>query len=271
MHALRRWLTTQYDWTGLSEKLYTSNLARVASIALVMLATILAVVFFHGPVVTDQVALATFAPVNIVQYSGILLAVVVISLILSNVYRMYSFVNNDENEPERSLLQSLLRLVKDVPIEIDRRMSECFSETRGHGHMMMTFGSAAAVVAFVAFTPWFLTNRVFPIIHPTNLFGYVLFVVLLYGSSVAIIGRIRKEETFWKTSLPTDWSFLILLFLTALSGIAVQIFKFSGMAMETYASFTLHLAFVTPLLVLEIPFGKWTHTFYRWIGIHLGS
>jgi quinone-modifying oxidoreductase subunit QmoC len=271
MHALRRWLTAQYDWTGLSKKLFTSSLARLASIAVVMLLTVLTVVVFHGPLVTDQVALATFAPTSIVQYFGILLAVVVVSLILSNIYRMYRFVSNEENRPKRSLLRSLLVFAKHVPIEIDRRMSECFSETRGHGHMMMTFGSAAAVVAFVVFTPWFLTNEVLPVTHPTKLFGYALSVVLLYGSSVAIIGRIRKKETFWQTSLLTDWSFLILLFFTALSGVAVYIFEHSGMPIQTYAAFTIHLAFVVPLAVLEVPFAKWTHAFYRFLAIYFDS
>lgn len=57
--ALRRWLTAQYDWTGLSRRFYTSTVWEIGSIVLVGAFIVLLFALFHGPIVTDRVELNT--------------------------------------------------------------------------------------------------------------------------------------------------------------------------------------------------------------------
>ena len=63
MMAARRWLTAQYDWTGLSGKVYKG---RGWIITMLLIGAILVIGFatlLHGPLVTSQVELNTFAPI----------------------------------------------------------------------------------------------------------------------------------------------------------------------------------------------------------------
>jgi quinone-modifying oxidoreductase subunit QmoC len=54
-----------------------------------------------------------------------------------------------------------------------------------------------------------------------------------------------------------------MLFLTTLTGILVHIFRISGMVPQTYYTFVIHLAILVPMLVVEVPFSKWSHLAYR--------
>ena len=65
--TIRRWLTAQYDWTGLAGKFYTSKYWEIGSLLLVSVLVMLLAVLLHGPVVTDRVELNTFAPVHLVE------------------------------------------------------------------------------------------------------------------------------------------------------------------------------------------------------------
>ena len=59
-----------------------------------------------------------------------------------------------------------------------------------------------------------------------------------------------------------------MLFATALSGILVHIFRYMGLPLATYYTYVIHLAILTPMLVLEVPFGKWSHLAYRPFAIY---
>jgi hypothetical protein len=84
-----------------------------------------------------------------------------------------------------------------------------------------------------------------------------------------MIGRLRKREELHKHSHSTDWMFLILLFLTALTGILVHLFRMGGLPHPTYVTYVIHLAVAVPMLVVEVPFGKWAHLLYRPLAIYL--
>jgi len=106
--------------------------------------------------------------------------------------------------------------------------------------------------------------------HPVRIIGYFATVGLLYGIAYMAIGGLkkRKEEPVWKYSHSTDWMFFILLFLTTLTGLFVDVFKYLHLPMPTYITYTIHLAVVMPLLVLEVPFAKWSHLAYRPFAIY---
>ena len=55
MMATRRWLTTQYDWTGLARRLYLSEAWEIGALSVVALGIVMLFILFHGPIVTDRV------------------------------------------------------------------------------------------------------------------------------------------------------------------------------------------------------------------------
>ena len=69
-------------------------------------------------------------------------------------------------------------------------------------------------------------------------------------------------------SHPSDWMFPILLLLTTLTGIFLHTFRYLDLPLATYVTYVIHLAIAVPMLVLEVPFGKWSHLAYRPFAIY---
>jgi hypothetical protein len=69
----------------------------------------------------------------------------------------------------------------------------------------------------------------------------------------------------------SDWLFPILLLLTAVTGIAVHIFRYNEMPLPTYYTYAIHMAVAVPMLVVEVPFGKWSHLVYRPLAVYFQS
>jgi heterodisulfide reductase subunit C/quinone-modifying oxidoreductase subunit QmoC len=90
--TMRRWLTAQYDWTGLARKFYTSLKWEVGSIMLVGAFIVLLFVLFHGPIVTERVELNTFAPAPVIHLGDWIMAALLLFFLLTNAFRMYLFV-----------------------------------------------------------------------------------------------------------------------------------------------------------------------------------
>jgi nitrate reductase gamma subunit len=102
-----------------------------------------------------------------------------------------------------------------------------------------------------------------------SILGYGIAFILLYVSGDAMIGRLRRTEEMHKYSHVSDWMFLILLFLTALTGILMHLFRIMDWPLSTYDMYVIHLAVAVPLLVLEVPFMKWAHLIYRPLALYL--
>ena len=66
----------------------------------------------------------------------------------------------------------------------------------------------------------------------------------------------------------SDWLFIIMLFLTTVSGILVHIFRLTGLPVATYYTYVIHLAILVPMIVIEVPFSKWSHLAYRPFAIY---
>jgi nitrate reductase gamma subunit len=104
---------------------------------------------------------------------------------------------------------------------------------------------------------------------PISILGYFIAATLLYVSGDAMISRLRKKEAIHKYSHDSDWMFLILLFLTALTGILMHFLRILDLPLPTYYMYVIHMAIVVPMLVLEVPFMKWAHLMYRPFALYL--
>jgi len=115
----------------------------------------------------------------------------------------------------------------------------------------------------------FQRDEIYPILHPWRLLGYYATFAILYGTTYALIGRIRKSKAPYKSSHGTDWMFLILLQLTTLTGIFIHFGRLLDWPMTTYVLYVVHLMFAIPMLVLEVPFSKWAHLAFRPVVLYL--
>ena len=269
MMALRRYLTTEYDWTGISKRIYHSKTFEVMASLVLALLTLGLIYLLHGPVVTDKVDLETFSPVRTVEIGGHVILVVLSALVISNLYRMYKFTVGDSAK-RVPLSRKLSEFFKTVPVHFltQLRFRKCGNRIPWIKHLILVSGYASAFILFAILLRWTLTNEIYPITNPLRILGYYSSAALIYVSLDGIIGRIRKRERMHLHSHSTDWMFLILLLLVGLTGLLVHLFKYLGMAMPTYLSYSIHLALVPPLLVLEVPFAKWAHIAYRPFAIY---
>lgn len=268
--ALRRWLTAEYDWTGLARKFYTSAVWEIGSVILLGAVIILAFVFFHGPIVTDQVELNTFAPVHIVHTGDWIMVVVLSFFLLTNAWRMYTFTMRRGGQAKIPL-SIYISEAWHLPYQAatQKQWATCDDRPSWITHLLMVSGYGLMFGIIVLFLPWFQTDNIYPIYHPQRWLGYYATIVLLYGSGRAIWGRVQKDRQMHRFSHTSDWMFPILLFTVTLTGILVHIFRYTGLPLATYYTYVIHLALLVPMLVLEVPFGKWSHLAYRPLALYL--
>ncbi len=275
--AMRRWLTAQYDWTGLARRFYTSQVWEIG--AVLLLATFVMVMFalFHGPIVTDHVALNTFAPAPIIEILDWIMLAGLSFFLLSNVFRMYLFTIHRGAKvsiPFSLYFTEAWQLLYQFVTQI--RFSKCdedqgdrfLTKLRWRNHWILVSGYVTMFVLIVVFLRWFQTDNLYPVWHPQRWLGYYATVALLFGATDAIWGRIKHDHQMHRFSHPSDWIFPILLLLTALTGIFVHTSRYLGLPLATYYIYVAHLAILTPMLVLEVPFGKWSHLAYRPFAIY---
>lgn len=273
MMAARRYLTALYDWTGLGRRFYTSAAREIGAMALVGLSVAALIVVFHGPAVTSRVEINTFAPVKWVEIGDWIMGGLLASLLLSNGWRMHRMVMGSGagvRVPLSSYLGELPAFFGHLTTQ--KKWRDCEGpKTRWLKHLLLVSGYLTMMALVVVGLRSFQTDEIHPVWHRTRLLGYYATAVLLYGSADFLVGRVRKAEPIHKRSEPSDWIFLSLMFLVALTGILVHVFRLAGLPLTTYVTYAIHLVLVAPFLIVEVPFGKWSHMLYRPLAVYLDA
>lgn len=284
MMAMRRWLTAQYDWTGLAHKFYTSTMWEIGSMIVVGLMVVLLALVFTGPMVTEQVELNTFAPVQIVHTADWIMAGALVFFIGTNVFRMYNLTMRNKTNldiPLSIYLREAWQFVYHLVTQ--RRLGTC-AEGEEEGskdkqrkmtfwimHLFLVSGYVLMLVLIIFFLPWFQTDAIYPWYHPQRWLGYYATFALLTGVGYVLWGRVKKNVQLHRFSHPSDWIFPILLLIVTLTGILQHSFRYLGLPLMTYYCYVVHLAFAAPMLILEVPFGKWAHLYYRPLAIYFAA
>ncbi len=295
MMTLRRYLTAQYDWTGLSAKLYQSRAWELGALFVVGAFMAFLIWMLHGPLVTERVELNTFAPAHMVHIFDIILFCVLAFFLLTNAFRMYWFTMHQGSSAR---VPDVIRgVIKDgfgynihqdekirIPFHVfiteawtlmwnfitQKLFLKCANNVgRWLKHFLLVSGYMLMLILVVGLLLWFQTDEIYPIYHPQRWLGYYATAVLLFGTVEILIGRIRKREQIHKFSDFSDWMFPVLLFLTVITGILVHIFRYMGLPLATYYMYAVHLIIAVAMLAVEVPFGKWAHMLYRPLAIYL--
>jgi nitrate reductase gamma subunit len=150
----------------------------------------------------------------------------------------------------------------------DEEQKGFFQKKRWRNHFFLVSGYVLMFALVVGFLPWFQTDNIYPLYHPQRWLGYYATIMLLYNGVDIIWGRIHKAHQMHRFSHLSDWIFPILLLLTTTTGILVHTFRYLDMPLPTYYLYVAHLAVLVPMLLLEVPFGKWSHLAYRPFAIY---
>jgi len=274
MMVMRRYLTSLYDWTGFARKFYTSEAFEIVAVSIVAALIGLAFLLFHGQVITDRVALNTFAPAHIIEIGDLVMAAILTFFLLTNVWRCFKFVMGQDRRiiPLRHYIRQMLELP--IHVVTQKSFNKCTEKTPWIIHLLMMTGYSSVFLMVVVGVRWFQRDSVImPEYRALSLLmtivGYYATAAILYGTTFALIGRIKKTRRHYKNSHSTDWMFLILLQLTTLTGIMVHAFIFLSWPMPTYVIYVVHMMVAIPMLTLEVPFAKWAHLAYRPVVLYI--
>lgn len=279
MMILRRYLTSFYDWTGLSKKFYVSHWWEYIAILIVgLFVTMLLTVVNPNGIVTELnsgggVQINRMFPVEWVHLGDTIMGLLIGGLLTSNIFRMYYFIILKDRSVKVPFT-AYITGVKDLALHFvtQKRFSGCDQNRKYWGiHWILMTSYVLMFGMIMFFLPWFQTETVHAWYHPQRILGYYATLGLMIGVIYFFVGRIRREREVFKNSHVSDWIFLILLFLSTLTGILLHTFRVNGLPVATYYMYVIHMAVLVPMLVVEVPFSKWSHLAYRPFAVYFAQ
>jgi Fe-S oxidoreductase len=272
MMATRRWLMTQYDWTGLARLFYSSPKWEVGAFAAIALFVMALLIIFRGPVITDYVALNSFAPVHNVHIGDQIMILIVLGLLGSNAVNMYFKIMQGTRVPLKLYITQAPVFVINYFTQKKWRKCGTGPSSAWARHFFLFTGWVAMEILVMIFLEQFQTDIVHPFWHPTRIVGYYATIALMVGSGSMLYGRlVKKDENLHRYSDFTDLFFLILIFAIALTGILVHFARLGGLPLTTYTIYTIHVGICVGMLMIMLPFGKLSHLMYRPLAIFLST
>lgn len=272
MMAMRRWLTSQYDFTGLSRLFYKSWKIELGAILAVALLTGIGFWFWghsHGSLNVYDGA-GAFLPSEKVHLFDWAMAGVLATLLLVNCARMW-WLAIGRDKSWRIPFGAYLRKAWLLPLHFmtQKRYRECERKAPWALHLVLMLSYLTMLILIMFFLHGMQAG---PDIHWSyHVFGYLASLGLLGTVIWAIRGRIRKVETHLKHSHETDWIFLVLLAYVAATGVAQHVLHRMGLPMAANILYLVHMMGVVPMLVLEVPFSKWAHLAYRPLAMYFSE
>lgn len=250
MMTLRRWLTSKYDWTGLSGLLYSSIPALLMGFILVAIAIIGIGFTKHF----DIEAIMDFG-----HHFELYAIIAVFTLILiPNIFRMFwlTILKEKKKVPLISYIKGIWDFMLHMFTQKDSL--KCENNTfRWFEHLVIVFGYLLLLFTTV-FLKWFSTENTFII-----WLGYIAGGMIFVFTFDFILSRIRKSKERNKFSHPSDWLFVIWLFLMAFTAFLVRVFIDTNLLDNNLWLYMVHLIVIAQWALLIVPFGKWTHFLYR--------
>lgn len=275
MQTLRRFLCVQYDWTGIASKLLQSKAWYLASLFSVAFIVLFLIVGYHlwyvGMAARDftTTAFGLDHMFPLITYYTLTVMLLPLLLLFSRVFRIWRLTMSGER-PARAPLSLYAReawiyVYQSVTHSL---MRKCPEKGRWLGHWMLATGVVMMLTIKVFALRWFQTDNIFPLYHPQRWLGYLATGLILYGLGDILVGRLRAQKEIYKESSFQDLIFPILLVLTVLSGLASHIFRYAGFALTCHFTYALHVIIATPMLLVEMSFGKWSHMVYRPLALY---
>ncbi|MCB8994417.1 MAG: 4Fe-4S dicluster domain-containing protein [Bacteroidales bacterium] len=250
MMALRRWLTSEYDWTKLSGLLYKS-----------LPVTIIAFVLALAGVITFSI-FENFKLETIMHFGHYFemsaIALVFTIILLPNIIRMWWLIilKPGIKAPISKYLRSIWDLI--LHMFTQKRAMDCNDNRfRWFEHMVLVFGYLGLLFATV-FLDWFASENIIVVI-----LGYILSITVFLVTIDFVSDRVKKNKELNKFSQPSDWMFVVWLFLMGLTAFLVRVFIDLNLLERNSWLYLLHLTVLVQWALIIVPFGKWTHFLYR--------
>ena len=286
MMTLRRYFTANYDWTGLAKKLYTSKVWEFTAIFLLAGIVFLVWALLPGlglPTSSDGMSFNDLAPAKIVHVVDLIVAILLASLLLSFVFNMYLKTLGRDKSLKIPLKLYFTEIGKMIFhfltqwsfYKCEKEPESFFTRLREGKynywiiHFLLMSSYVLLFIMIVFFLSWFQgEDESYHWWNIQRILGFYGTIMLITGTIYFLIRRMKKDNEKSKYSHTTDWTFIILLLLTALTGIAIYISRINNAPLIGFYMYLIHLMVAIPMLVIEVPFSKWAHLAYRPVAIY---
>ena len=286
MAAARRYAIGSYDRTGLARTMYTRPV--LGTVIAVFLAAFFALFMAAGHTLPGGASLELFAfvPEDLIHTLGIVVMAIVALAGLAGIVTMVRQVSRAEGVGWRTVAGSRAAVGRSLgaaweAIGIEslgqrRYRADCDADKavvplyrrRWLLHAVTMWGFLGLLAATIldyglALVGIKATGTPVPIWYPVRLLGTIAGLMLVYGTSVLVIDRLRHASRSVAHSNPADWTLLALLWITGVTGFALELALYLPAAPAWgYWVFLFHVA-VAMELVLLAPFMKLAHVVYR--------
>ena len=250
MMSLRRWLTSKYDWTGLSGLFYKYLLAMITAMLLVLAG----VIYFATSVHWELEKMLHYGHL----FEMFAIATVFVVIFIPNLMRMWYFtvLEPKVNVPFKNYFVALSDLF--VHMFTQKRAKDCDdNHFRWLEHLILVFAYLSLLFTTV-FLDWFAATNLFII-----LLGYVESAFIFIITVDFVKDRMQKKKALAKKSQPSDWFFVIWLLLMGLTAFCVRLFIDVNILESNKWMYIIHLMVLAQWALIIVPFGKWTHFLYR--------
>jgi quinone-modifying oxidoreductase subunit QmoC len=273
MMSLRRWLTSRYDVTGLSKLFYRSWKAEM--IAILLLALLTGAAFFLFGMLRGNIHIysgpAAFLPSSAVHRFDWSMAGVLVVLLFANTFHMWRLTFGSRDAPKPTLFMYL----KNLPLLpwhflTQNRFRTCQER---NGLWLIHLLLVASYLTMLVLIMFFLSHmQAGPEIQwAVHSFGYAASIGLIAATIYMLRGRLKKTRTQFQHSHESDWLFLIMLVYVAATGVLQHLAHRAGFPVMANLVYVMHMMGVVPMLVLEVPFSKWSHLAYRPLAMYLAA
>jgi quinone-modifying oxidoreductase, subunit QmoC len=284
MAAARRYAIAQYDRLGLARWLYTSTVFTV--LFLTALGAVLGVFLyaFHGPMPGDTLRLFDFIPSEVVHNLGVIAIILIAAVALAGIATMVIQVGKPGpfgRSARPNWFGALWETIGEVIGQLRyRKECEAYSPEQPwyiqkwfiHASMLWGFMGlflATALDYLLELLGIKATGMWVPIWYPIRLLGTVAGLLLMYGTTFAILKRLRREDEAATFSTTSDWAFLALLWLAGFTGFILEVAIYLPRPYAwDYWMLLAHLIVVAELLLLW-PFTKFAHAIYRTVALYV--
>jgi ferredoxin len=269
MMSLRRWLTAQYDFTGISGRFYRSPATQVAAMLVVAALTgagFVAHALYRGARLSVYDGPQAFLREDVVHVFDWAMGGALFALLLVNCARMWWFTMRGADGPRVAAAAYLRHLVL-LPLHFftQKRYRECKNTGPWGIHLALMLSYVTMLVLIVFFLPQMQHGP--EVRWGVHAFGYLAAIGLLAGTIVALRGRLSRRAAHHKRSHASDWIFLGMLLLLAATGIVQHVLHRAGLPAAANVAYLVHLMVVAPFEITQVPFGKWSHMAYRPLAI----
>ncbi len=286
MAATRRYAIASYDKTRIARTMYTQPV--LATVLAVVVAAFFALFMYtaHGPQSGESLAIFEFIPEELIHNTGIVVMIVVLLAGLAGVASMARAIGRREGVGWGSVLggraalartsraawsaigrESLGQVQFRKECDVDQETMPWYRQ-RWLLHAVTVWGflgllAATALDYGLAVLGIKATGTPVPVWYPIRLLGTIAGLMLIYGTTMLIIDRLRAANRSVRSSTTADWLLLALLWITGVTGFVLEVALYLPSAPAWgYWVFLFHVA-VAMELVLLAPFMKLAHAVYR--------